>query len=36
MSKEMERLKTALAAVRQKTDFVPEVAVVLGSGPRGG
>jgi len=32
MSKEMERLKTALAAVRQKTDFVPEVAVVLGSG----
>lgn len=32
MSKEMERLNTALAAVRQKTDFVPEVAVVLGSG----
>lgn len=32
MSKEMERLQKALAAVRQKTDFVPEVAVVLGSG----
>ena len=32
MSMEMERLKKALAAVRQKTDFVPEVAVVLGSG----
>jgi len=32
MSKEMERLNKALAAVREKTDFVPEVAVVLGSG----
>jgi len=32
MSKEMERLNIALAAVREKTDFVPEVAVVLGSG----
>lgn len=32
MSKEMERLQKALAAVRQKTDFIPEVAVVLGSG----
>ena len=32
MSKEMERLQKALTAVRQKTDFIPEVAVVLGSG----
>ena len=32
MHKEYERLLTALAAVRQKTDFVPEVGIVLGSG----
>ena len=28
----MEKLERCLAAVRQKTDFVPEVALVLGSG----
>ena len=27
-----EMVKRALASVRKKTDFVPEVAVVLGSG----
>jgi purine-nucleoside phosphorylase len=29
---EYEKLQTALAAVREKTDFVPKVALVLGSG----
>lgn len=28
----MEKLDRCLAAVRKKTDFVPEVALVLGSG----
>lgn len=32
MHPEMERINTCLAAVRERTDFVPEVAVVLGSG----
>ncbi|MBQ2896216.1 MAG: purine-nucleoside phosphorylase [Oscillospiraceae bacterium] len=32
MHKEHERLLTALAAVRERTDFVPQVGVVLGSG----
>jgi len=32
MHKEYERLLKALDAVRQKTDFVPEVGIVLGSG----
>ena len=32
MHPEMERIRTCLAAVRTKTDFVPEAAVVLGSG----
>lgn len=32
MHKEYERLLTALAAVRERTDFVPQVGVVLGSG----
>lgn len=32
MHSEMERIERALAAVREKTDFVPEVAVILGSG----
>ena len=32
MHKEYERLLTALDAVRAKTDFVPEVGIVLGSG----
>ena len=32
MHPEMERIQKCLAAVREKTDFVPEVAVVLGSG----
>ena len=32
MHKEYERLLKALAAVREKTDFVPEVGIVLGSG----
>ena len=27
-----EKLMTCLASVRQKTDFVPEVALILGSG----
>ncbi|MBR6382056.1 MAG: purine-nucleoside phosphorylase, partial [Lachnospiraceae bacterium] len=29
---EYEKLQTCLAAVREKTDFVPDVAIVLGSG----
>ena len=33
MHPEMERIQNCLAAVRRHTDFVPEVAVVLGSGP---
>ncbi len=32
MHPEMERINQALAAVREKTDFVPEVGVILGSG----
>ena len=32
MHPEMERIQNCLAAVRRHTDFVPEVAVVLGSG----
>ena len=32
MSREYEKLMKALDCVREKTDFVPEVAVVLGSG----
>ncbi|MCR5484881.1 MAG: purine-nucleoside phosphorylase [Clostridiales bacterium] len=32
MSREYERLKKCLECVREKTDFVPKVAVVLGSG----
>jgi len=32
MHPEMERIARALAAVREKTDFVPEVGVILGSG----
>lgn len=32
MHPEYERLQACLAAVREKTDFVPEAAVVLGSG----
>lgn len=32
MHPEMERINACLAAVRERTDFVPEVAVVLGSG----
>jgi len=32
MHPEMERIQTCLAAVRARTDFVPEVALVLGSG----
>lgn len=32
MHKEYERLLTALDAVRQRTDFVPRVGIVLGSG----
>ena len=32
MSKTYEKLKKCMAIVRQKTDFVPEVALVLGSG----
>lgn len=32
MHKEMERIQAAAAAVRRRTDFVPEAAVVLGSG----
>ena len=32
MHKEYERLLKALEAVREKTDFVPEVGIVLGSG----
>lgn len=32
MGKVYERLETALAAVREKTDFVPRVGLVLGSG----
>lgn len=32
MHPEMERIERALAAVRERTDFVPEVALVLGSG----
>ena len=27
-----EKLTTCLASVREKTDFVPEIAIVLGSG----
>jgi purine-nucleoside phosphorylase len=30
--KEFERLEKCLEAVRRKTDFVPDVALVLGSG----
>lgn len=32
MSKEYEKLQAALKCVREKTDFVPDVALVLGSG----
>ena len=32
MGKVYDRLQTALAAVREKTDFVPKVGLVLGSG----
>ena len=32
MSKLYEKLETCLASVRQKTDFKPEVALILGSG----
>lgn len=32
MRPEMERIQKCLAAVRERTDFVPEVALVLGSG----
>ncbi len=32
MNREYERLKACLAAVRERTDFVPEAALVLGSG----
>ena len=32
MHKEMERIQAAAAAVRRRADFVPEAAVVLGSG----
>ena len=32
MSKLYEKLETCLASVRKKTDFKPEVALILGSG----
>ena len=32
MNKVYEKVKTCLASVREKTDFVPEVALILGSG----
>ena len=32
MNTEMERIGACLAAVRERTDFVPRVALVLGSG----
>ena len=32
MNKEYERLEKCLEAIRRKTDFVPKVALVLGSG----
>lgn len=32
MHTEMDRIRAGLEAIRQKTDFVPEVAIVLGSG----
>ena len=32
MNKVYEKLKTCLESVREKTDFQPEVALILGSG----
>ena len=32
MNNVYEKIKTCLASIREKTDFVPEVALILGSG----
>ncbi len=32
MNNVYEKIKTCIASIREKTDFVPEVALILGSG----